>query len=124
MLKHLLIVSVLVVPSGTFAKELYRAPSSGDSGAYYVLRSKKLDNGEFQVLTSRIGKGAAHTDFTELKVNCKTKQYFELAGSSEDGAKEMPTGELKDWSSRSKWTSLVNGSSKYDLVNYVCNKRK
>jgi hypothetical protein len=74
------------------------------------------------VLTSRIGKGNAYTDFTELKVNCKTKQYFELAGASEDGKKDAPTAPLNDWSSRSKWTSLVTGSSKYDLVTHVCRK--
>jgi hypothetical protein len=53
------------------------------------------------VLTSRIGKGDAKTVFTELKINCKTMQYFELAGSIEDGKKESPTAAQNDWSSRS-----------------------
>jgi hypothetical protein len=124
MLKPFTFLYVLVIPFGSFAKELYRAPSAGDSGSYYVLETEKLEGGQIKVLTSRVGKGAAYTDFTELKVNCKTKQYFELAGDSEDGAKESPTQPLKDWSARSKWTSLVTGSSKYDLVNYVCSKAK
>jgi hypothetical protein len=78
----------------------------------------------FQVLSSRIGKGNAYTDFTELKVDCKLKQYFEVAGSEEDGAKDKPTKPLKDISDQSKWTSLVADSSKNDLVEYICKKKK
>jgi hypothetical protein len=29
----------------SYAKELYRAPSAGDQGSYYIIESKKLDNG-------------------------------------------------------------------------------
>jgi hypothetical protein len=120
----ILATAFLLISNISIAKDLYRAPSAGDKGAYYVLESKKLSDGVFQVLSSRIGKGNAYTDFTELKINCKTKQYVELAGGEEDGAKDMPTKELKNWSDQSKWTSLVNGSSKYDLVKYVCKKKK
>ena len=122
MLRAISVVLLLTAPAALLAKELYRAPSAGDSGTYYVLKREKLDDAQFKVLASRIGKGNAYTDFTELKINCKTKQYFELAGASEDGKKEAPTAPLKDWSSRSKWTSLVTGSSKYDLVTHVCRK--
>lgn len=116
------LVLLLTAPVGLLANELYRAPSSGDSGTYYVLKREKLDDAQFKVLTSRIGKGNAYTDFTEVKINCQTRQYFELAGASEDGKKEAPTTPLKDWSSRSKWTPLVTGSSKHDLVTHVCRK--
>lgn len=105
------------------ANEIYRAPSSGDSGSYYIISSEKGSDGILTVLSSRIGKGNAYTDFTKLKVNCKTKQYFELGGSSEDGAKKSPSKPLKDWTN-SMWVSLVPGSSKSDLVRYVCNKHK
>ena len=97
--------------------------SAGDRGTYYVLSSEKLGGGHVKVLTSRVGKGAAYTDFTELKVDCNNRQYFELAGGSEDGEKDTPTAPLNDWSARSKWTSLVPGSSKSDLVNYICSER-
>lgn len=106
----------------SYAKEIYRAPSAGDSGTYFVLTYEKVESGIIKVLTSRIGKGNEYTDFTELKINCESKQYFELAGGYEDGAQEKPTQPLKDWSSKSKWTSLVTGSSKYDLVQFVCKK--
>lgn len=105
------------------ANEMYRAPSSGDSGTYFIISSEKGNDGILTVLSSRIGKGNAYTDFTKLNVNCQTTQYFELGGSSEDGAKKSPSKPLKDWSN-SKWASLVPGSSKSDLVRYVCNKHK
>jgi len=124
MKKSLLFVVAWGASSIAMAKDLYRAPSAGDSGAYYVLRSEKLDGGQVKVLTSRIGKGSEYTDFTELKINCQSREYLVLAGGSEDGAKEKPSKALKDWSKDSKWTSLVSGSSKSDLVGHVCGKRK
>ncbi len=117
-------VTMLVFSSATaLANEMYRKPSSGDKGTYYIVESEPLDDGTIRVLSSRVGKGGTYTDFTELKVNCKTKQYFELAGSSEDGDKKKPTKPLKEWSG-SKWVSLVAGSSKSDLVSFVCKKSK
>ncbi len=124
MIKRMFLAALFAVPFGSIAKDLYRASTAGDSGTYYVLKTETLDSGEFHVLTSRVGKGGAYTDFTELKVNCQTNQYFVLAGGEEDGVKEAPTEPLADWSARSKWTSLVPGSSKSDLVNYVCNKER
>ncbi len=73
------------------ANEIYRAPSAGDSGTYFVLNVEKAGNKIVKVLTSRVGKGNAYTDFTELKINCQSKQYFELAGGSEDGKKQTPS---------------------------------
>jgi hypothetical protein len=111
---------VMLMAGFSSAKELYRAPSAGDKGTYYIIDKKQVNN-MVQVLTSRIGKNNAYTDFTKLRINCDTKQFFVLAGSEEDGAKDNPSSELKDYSQNSKWTSLVQGSSKYDLVMYVCN---
>lgn len=111
---------LLLLPALGVANEVYRAPTAGDSGKYSVLSHEKQSDGVIKVLTSRIGKSNAYTDFTSLKINCKTRKYFELGGRSEDGAKDKPSGPLKDWSARSKWTSLVAGSSKSDLVRFVC----
>jgi hypothetical protein len=114
-------ILVLVIFSNlASANELYRAPSPGDSGAYYIIEKQNLGGSIIRIVSSRIGKGNGYTDFTELKVNCKSKQYFTTAGASEDGAKQKPSKQLKDWSKNSKWASLVTGSSKYDLVRYVC----
>ncbi|WP_370598017.1 hypothetical protein NMD15_12905 [Plesiomonas shigelloides] len=119
---HFSAIILMTLSINAYAKEIYRAPSSGDSGAYYVLKHEKIENGIIKVLTSRVGKGNEYTDFTVLKINCASKQYFELAGSNEDGAQEKPTKPLNDWSAQSKWTSLVVGSSKYDLVQFICKK--
>ncbi|GAB4188856.1 MAG: hypothetical protein Tsb002_15440 [Wenzhouxiangellaceae bacterium] len=123
MKKAILTIALLACTFSVAANEMYRTPSSGDSGKYFIVTSEKGSDGIITVLSSRIGKGNAYTDFTKLNVNCETKQYFELGGSSEDGAKESPSKQLKDWPN-SKWTSLVPGSSKSDLVRYVCNKHK
>ncbi len=122
--RFLLFVAALTIPSTTFSKQLYRGPSAGDSGAYYVISSEKLKNGQIRILSSRVGKGAAYTDFTELKINCNSGKYYKLAGGSEDGNKQKPTRPLNDLSKRSKWVSPSPDSSKSDLVKYVCSKHK
>lgn len=123
MRKAILTIALVACTLSVTANEMYRAPSSGDSGKYFVITSEKGSGGILTVLSSRIGKGNAYTDFTKLNVNCETKQYFEIGGSSEDGAKQSPSKPLRQWSN-SKWTSLVPGSSKFDLVRYVCKKHK
>ena len=115
-------IALMLITEFAVAKELYRASSAGDKGTYYILESENLGNNIIRVLSSRIGKGNAYTDFTELKVNCSTKQYFILAESEEDGARETPSKPLKDWSKNSKWTSSGTGSSKHDLVTFTCNQ--
>jgi len=104
------------------ANTLYRAASSGDKGTYYIVESKPLENNKFYVLTSRVGKNNAYTGFTKLNIDCDLMKYFELAGSSVDGLQEKPTKKFNDWSKNSKWVSLVNGSSKSDLVHFICKK--
>ncbi|GAB2891334.1 hypothetical protein GCM10027046_20140 [Uliginosibacterium flavum] len=119
---HVAIVS-LFFPLACFGAEMYRAPSSGDSGAYYILKQETIGAEMFKVLSNRVGKGAAYTDFTELKVNCKSKQFFELAGGEADGKQMTPPPELT-LRKNSKWVHLVPGSSKSDLVKFVCSKKK
>lgn len=118
--KIALMLLLSLASHSTLAKELYRAPSAGDQGAYYVLSSESLDNGQFKVMTSRVGKKNDYTDFTELKIDCAKRQYFTLAESSLEGKHDKPTGPLRDWSASSKWTVLFPGSSKSDLVNFIC----
>ena len=112
----------MLIPIVSNANEQYRAPRAGDYGDYYIIESEVLENGLIRALCSRIGKGRAYTDFTEVLVDCSTQKYLEIAGSSEDGARAQPTKPLKKYNTRGKWTSLVVGSSKYDLVQYVCKK--
>lgn len=122
-MKYRVAFAAFLFPVICWAADLYRAPSAGDSGAYYVLKQESIGAGMFKVLSNRVGKGAAYTDFTELKVNCKSKQYFELAGGEADG-KQMSAPASLIPRENSKWVSLVPGSSKADLVNFVCAKNK
>ena len=124
-MKNGILLLVLISFSGfVTADELYHSAKHGDSGKYYVLNSEDLGDRVIQVVSSRVGNGDAYTDFTKLKINCKTRQYFVLAGVSEDGVKKQPSKKFKNWSKNSKWIDLVAGSSKYDLVNYICEKYK
>lgn len=122
-MRKFLFIILAFVSLEAIANTLYRAPSSGDRGAYYIIEKKKLDKNMFYVLTSRVGKNKAYTDFTKLKIDCGSMKYFELAGSSVDGFRMKPIGKFRDWSQRSKWTALINGSSKSDLVHFVCGSK-
>lgn len=101
------------------SRELYRNSQPGDSGKYYIVERQDLEDGLIEVLSSRVGKNNAYTDFTLLKVNCTSFEYIELGGLSEDNLKVTPSKPIKPWKN-TKWTSLINGSSKSDLVKYVC----
>ena len=51
--------------------------------------------------------------FSLIDINCKSKKYKDL-GYGEDSVSN-----IKRYPS-SRWTSLTKGSSKSDLVNFVC----
>ena len=120
---YLIATLITLVSNSSYANEIYRHPTSGDSGTYYVLSNEKLNASVRRVLTSRVEKNSEYTDFTEVKINCSSNQYFELAGVSEDGLQNKPTKTLTGWSKKSKWTPLVMGSSKYDLVQFICKNK-
>lgn len=86
----------------------------GDKGKYYLLSVEKNGN-LFEVIHKRIGLDS--TGFSKTKINCSTKQYQDL-GYGEDSINN-----IKEYPSV-QWTSLVSGSSKSDLVNFVCSKYK
>ena len=120
--KILLFIILTTLSLNVSANTLYRSPSSADKGAYYIIESKPFEGKKFYVLTSRVGKNKAYTDFTKLEIDCASMKYFELAGSSVDGFQKKPTKKLNDWSENSKWVSLISGSSKSDLVHFICKK--
>ncbi|MBX7135793.1 MAG: hypothetical protein K1X67_24260 [Fimbriimonadaceae bacterium] len=89
-----------------------RIPRSmaGDKGKYYLLEKKSV-GAVLQVVHKRVG--VESIDYSRTEINCKTRQYRELGYSSESVAalKAVPG---------SKWTDLVSGSSKSDLVAFAC----
>ncbi|MGU5699895.1 hypothetical protein ACV1D9_22525 [Aeromonas allosaccharophila] len=114
---------VFLLPPLATSGEMYRSPTPGDQGTYFVVDSTKGDDGIITATTSRVGKGGAYTDFTKVKVDCIKKMFLGIAELSEDGAIESPSKPLVDYN-KSDWTSLVAGSSKSDLVVYLCNKHR
>ena len=113
-MRNAFLVLALLIPCFSIANQIYRSPSQGDHGKYFLLQKERIKPNTFLVLTSRIGKNNQYTDFTKLKINCLGHTYLTLSGSSEDGAVVTPTKSLTDWSKTAKWTSVIYGSSKYD----------
>ena len=81
----------------------------GDKGRYYLMESRK-EGDIIKTLHKRIGVDS--TVWTRSEINCKRWKVRDI-GDSEDG----PTA-IK--SNPTKWYDLVEGSSKSDLVNFVC----
>ena len=99
----------------------YRSPSSGDKGSYSIIKHESLDDSKYSLLTNRIGKNDKYTDFTKITIDCSNHKYLVTAIGYEDGAEDTPNKELISVpKSSQKWTELINGSSKSDLVNFVC----
>jgi hypothetical protein len=83
----------------------------GDKGKYYLIKQDR--NGNI-VTTVHKRVGVDSVGFTLTEINCATKQFREL-GYGEDGPASIhPHAQVGNW------TDLVAGSSKSDLVHFVC----
>lgn len=82
---------------------------AGDKGKYYLLESKRT--GDIVKATHK-RVGVDSVGYTRTETNCKTKLMREMGYSEESASKA--TG------NPSKWFSLVPGSSKSDIANFVC----
>ena len=85
--------------------------SAGDQGNYYLISSKE-EGDVITTLHKREGLGS--TGYTKTEIKCSSKMY-RVMGYSEISAISIQTN-------IGEWTDLVQGSSKSDLVNFVCNK--
>jgi hypothetical protein len=85
---------------------------AGDKGKYYLLDIKKT-GAIITTLHKRVG--VSETGFSKTEINCKSYQYRDM-GYSEDGADKI---EIQS----GRWTDIVTGSSKSDLVNFACSKK-
>jgi hypothetical protein len=100
------------VPHSTEAGIPIPKTMAGDKGSYFLLESKR--NGEVtETLHKRIGPDGV-TGFTRTEIDCRTMKFREL-GYSETSPADIQTRPLN-------WAELVPGSSKSDLVNFVCKK--
>jgi hypothetical protein len=106
--------SSLTFICGTAVSAEVQIPRSmADKGKYYLLDAKSKD-GITTTLHKRVGVN--ETGYSKTEINCKTLRYRDM-GYSEDGPDKI-TG------TPSKWTDLFSGSSKSDLVNFVCAKKQ
>lgn len=106
----LAVCALAAIPA--FAAEV-RIPRSmaGDKGQYFLLEAK-IEAGIVKALHKRVGPSG--TGFTRTEINCKAMRIRDM-GYSEDSAAAIKIAP-------GKWYELVAGSSKSDLVNFVCNR--
>lgn len=98
---------------------LYRSAIEGDAGKYYILEKNKIWDSTFLVISSRVGKYNAYTNFTKLNVNCDTMEHKILGICESDGFQERVNCDFSDGDA-TDWTTLITGSSKSDLVHFIC----
>lgn len=86
--------------------------SENDGGRYFLLYVEKSGS-NFITINSRSGKSG--DSFTKTEIDCHNQKYRVLGDSfkSVEDINDTP----------SNWSGLIQGSSKSDLVNYVCGTR-
>lgn len=94
------------------AAEIQIPRSMVDKGKYYLLEVK-AKGGIATSLHKRVGVN--ETGYSKTEINCKSMQYRDM-GYSEDGQDKIAD-------SPGKWTDVLAGSSKSDLVNFVCSRK-
>lgn len=99
--------------SAAISAEVQIPRSMADKGKYYLL-DVKIKDGIKTTLHKRVGVN--ETGYSKTQINCKTMQYRDM-GYSESGSDKI-TG------TPSKWTDILSGSSKSDLVNFVCTEKQ
>lgn len=82
---------------------------AGDQGKYYLLSSIREGN-TITTIHKRVGPDSI--GYTKSEINCTNTKYRVL-GYSEISVKAIEE-------SAGEWTELIQGSSKSDLVNFVC----
>lgn len=113
---HKLLTPILMVATAVFSSAIYAAEvqiprTMADKGKYYLLDAK-TKGGITTTLHKRVGIN--ETGYSKTEINCKTMQYRHI-GYSEDGPEKIAG--VAD-----KWTDALSGSSKSDLVNFVCSR--
>jgi hypothetical protein len=92
--------------------EIPIARSMADKGKYYLMEMSRKED-KVASLHKRVG--VSETGYTRIETNCATKQYREV-GYSEAGPDKINP-------STGKWTDILEGSSKADLVAFVCSRK-
>jgi hypothetical protein len=119
-MKTLSMVSLLLLlSSAASATEVYRY-IKGSDGKYYILEREQLVAGFLEILASKTNKDSISTDFIRIRINCNKMRFILLANSTEIGSRKLPIKPLNYLSKNSEWRKLEMGTSRYNLVNFVC----
>lgn len=95
-------------------KGMYQIPSSEGKSVKYYLK-KYIKNGEYYI-SEHARVSSSSTGYSRTKIDCKNAKYMDLAYSS------VSFSDLdNNIYSNTSWTNLVDGSSKSNLVDSVCN---
>ena len=94
---------------GSSSEVLIPRRDAGDKGKYYLIEAKK-EGSIYKVLHKRVGVDA--TGYTRTEINCQTLKFREM-GYSEVSPHAMTINPTV-------WAEIVEGSSKSDLVHFVC----
>lgn len=115
-MRKVLATSLMIVVSASgiaaHATETQIPRTMADKGKYYLLDAK-TKGGIITTLHKRVGVN--ETGYSKTEINCRSMQYREM-GYSEDGPDKL-TG------APARWTDVLSGSSKSDLVNFVCSRK-
>ena len=105
---------ILAAASGVraFGAEIKIPRTMADKGSYYLL-DLKMKGGIATSLHKRVG--VDETGYSKTEINCKSMQYRDI------GYSEVGPDKISDLPG--KWTDALEGSSKSDLVNFVCSLR-
>lgn len=96
---------------GASAAEVPIPRTIGDKGAYYLLDATTKGS-IITTLHKRVGVN--ETGYSKTEINCKSMQYRDM-GYSEAGPEKIA-------GLPGKWTDVLSGSSKSNLVNFVCSR--
>lgn len=109
-----IILTTVVATSsiGACAAEVQIPRTMADKGTYYLLDAKTQGR-----ITTTLHKriGVNETGYSKTEINCKSMQYRDM-GYSEAGPDKIA-------GSPGKWTEVLSGSSKSDLLNFVCSRK-
>jgi hypothetical protein len=83
-----------------------------EKGKYYLLDAS-TKAGITTTLHKRVGVN--ERGYSKTGINCKTGEYRDI-GYSDDGPDKIKV-------IAGRWTEIFNGSTKSDLVNFVCSRK-
>lgn len=90
--------------------------SMSERANYYLLKMIKKEN---TIITIHKRVSSQSTGYSKTEIDCTNKTYRSL-GYTETNPEYFFTAN----DTPTKWTKILNGSSKSDLVNYICNVKQ